>query len=174
MTQTNLQTVLDVDPELIYFAALGTDTLDNIGARYGLSPEQIEKLRGDPAFKRATLLQEAELSKTGVTFKFRSAMTAERALRVLHQRLATHDTPTSVILDIYKATSKLAGLEPVANVQVPQGSGFSINIVLGGGKREGVVIEDASAVDVTDAVELTPPSYIASTQNSNSDLDYEE
>ena len=173
--------VIDVHPELIYYAAIGSDTLESIAANYGITGEQVVLLRTDAAFKRAVNLKKAELEATGISFKFRAAMTADKFLQKINGRLAEDDTPMSGLLAGLSATAKLAGLEPQVAMQAV-GSRFSITINMGDSEVSqpagGVSCTRGEVVDAEVVPEDTPddtlppaPGYLSSPWSLNHELE---
>jgi hypothetical protein len=128
---TPATSVVDLPPMFIFDAAVGLYPLVQLCENYGYPTEFADYLLNESAFMKAVKEQEAELDKTGVSFKIRSGIIADEALQKIRERIQFNDTPTPILLDAFKTLSKFAGREPAAGQQQLQGSGFSISIIFG-------------------------------------------
>lgn len=121
--------IADIPALFVFDAAVGIETLEQLCEKYEYPPEYATYLGSEPAFQKAVREQQAELDKTGVSFKIRSGLVAEEAMMIIRDRIKRGDTPTPVILDAFKTMAKFAGREPApAGQQLAPGSGFSITI----------------------------------------------
>ena len=127
---TQLDPLVDFPPELVIELAVGIDTFDNICRKHGYNTSQIEFLRNSPVLQRRVAATDSELTRDGVTHKFRSSYVSDVALKVMHQRLLDPATPTGQVIDIYKETVKTADLLPKNNQVAQQGGGYSLIINL--------------------------------------------
>jgi hypothetical protein len=130
VTTVTEDTLLALPAELIDDASFGLATLADIFVKHGYSAETAEAFRKDVRFQRLVRLREGELTKEGITPRMRDGALADASRTALLRRVSEPSTPASVLLDVYKASSRLAGREPVgaqAGATGP-GAGFSINI----------------------------------------------
>lgn len=153
---TTLDPLVDIPSELIIELAVGIGKFDDICRNHGYSTSQIEFLRDSPVLQRRVAATESELTRDGVTHKFRSSYVSDVALKVMHQRLLDPATSTGQVIDIYKETVKTADLLPKNNQVVQQGSGFSLIINLPAvGDQPGRTIEmNRDVNNVSDAEPL--------------------
>jgi hypothetical protein len=160
---TQLPAIADIPALFIFDAAVGVYTLDELCAKYEYPPEYAAYLEKEPAFQKAVREQEAELDKTGVSFKIRSGLVAEEAMMIIRDRIKRGDTPTPVVLDAFKTMAKFAGREPApAGQQAAPGSGFSItiNIPQMGTTPASTMTLDSVSTRVADTAEIeVDPEY---------------
>jgi N-acetylglutamate synthase-like GNAT family acetyltransferase len=112
--------------------AQGLEDPTQIAERYGLTPTQFGKIAKHRAFRLAVLAKMSELKTTGVTFKLRASVMAERLLDLLYKRATDDQAATATTLEVAKWLAKMGQLEPkeekVGPAQV--GTGFSVTINL--------------------------------------------
>jgi hypothetical protein len=130
LATTHLKNITELPTALIDDVCFGVAELPAIFEKYGFTPESAEQFREDPVFKRVISIRTAELDKEGLTHRVRASMVADTALATLARRVVDPNTPTTVLLDAYKAVAKNAGLEPRANDVQSTGAKFSIQINL--------------------------------------------
>lgn len=165
----NFHPILDVPSQLIAEAAIGTDTLENICARYHYTPEQTQMLRNDPGFQVRVLRMEAELKKDGVTFRMRAAHLAEALLPDIYRVASDPSTSLTNKLSVFGTLVKLGELEPKPAAVAAQGSGFSITINLPQvGEQKGRTIEMNSSTG--EPVDAEPLLVAASSESVNRKL----
>jgi hypothetical protein len=115
---------------LVDEACYGAVELPELFERYGYTPDTAEVFRTHPYWKKLITVRTAELDKEGLTHRMKAGAVADVALGSLYRRVSDPNTATTVVLDIYKATSKNAGFEPKTSADVAPGAGFSINIIM--------------------------------------------
>ena len=170
--------ILDIPPDLIRQTALGVDPFEVICGRFGLTQPQAVSLAENALFKREVSIAEKELNEGGLTFKARSAAASMAALAVLHTRLGNENLPTDEVREIYKATAKLAGLEPVANQAGSGGGGTGFSVVIhldnnspSPAQVKTITVEQVKEVD--DRLFDSLPAYLRPTDfEINTELEY--
>lgn len=169
---SELRAIANLPLQLFDDVAIGTDTLDDIFVRHGYSTSLAAQYRTDPRFNKLVADRKDELEKAGLLHASRAGSVADMALSVLAARLSDSATPTSTVLEIYKASAKMGNLEPKGGASVEvAGTGFSIKFNLGGPLAPEKDTIDAEIVE-------QPPSALASLplflKPLNSDLEYTE
>lgn len=130
--------------------ALGISSREDILQRHGVSGPQWEVLRRAPAFRQmvseAVREWNSDLNASART-KLKAQVLAEDGLRQLDVIVHDTDTPPAARIEAYKVLTRVAGIaEPDRDTG---GSGFRVNIVLGGG--QGVTIDGEQTKQVADA-----------------------
>lgn len=128
---------LEIDPNFVLEVATGLEELEEIAPRFGYSPVEIKALYKYKPFWVEVEKVKSELFKSGKTFRLKAGVMADQILEKVFEDALREDTGTAQRLESLKTLAKLADLEPKNNANVQQtGSGFSININLGGPKPE--------------------------------------
>lgn len=79
---------------------------------YGITRQQLDDLKLNPAFRRAVAQHKAELAENGVTFRTKAKLQAESYLENLDEIITAPDTPPSVKLNAIQSAVRWGGLEP--------------------------------------------------------------
>lgn len=148
MNDLSFQKVLEVEPKFVLEVAMGLREPQEIAEDYGFSEEQWIALKVHEPFVKLVEDKKAELKAGGVTFRLKSAMIAEELLADLYLKATSEDATLHSVLESLKFTAKAAGLDQPKQDAAATGSGFSINITIGGqavkisGAQKGRVIEE--------------------------------
>jgi hypothetical protein len=113
--------------------ALKVAPIKDICATYGISREMWVSLCADPVFS-ADYAKAKELISEGMGFKLKAQLQADALLKKSWELIHDPMTPSNVRADLIKSTIKWAGHDSPA-VSEMTGSGFSININFGEGKK---------------------------------------
>lgn len=142
MTAGKASKYLDMDPKFILECATGLEELEEIAPRWGYSDEDIKFLSTFKPFLVEVDKVKSELYKSGKTFRLKAGVMADQILEKVFEDALHEDVGLNTRIDVLKVLSRLGDLEPkqTANAAA-QGSGFSININLGGAQPAPQVIE---------------------------------
>ena len=119
---------LSASQELILQCAIGLEEPEILAERYGLTPEQWQKLKDYKPFWMAVEKQKAELEASGLTFKLKAKALTEDVFEEAYRLARSHEASLIQKLEFIKLGAKLADMEPKSNQQVASGPGFSISI----------------------------------------------
>lgn len=148
MNDLTFKNVIEIEPRMVLEIAMGLRDPKDIAEDYGFSEEQWISLKVHEPFVKQVDDKKAELKESGVTFKLKSALIAEELLESLYIKASAEDATLHAVLESLKFTSRAAGLDAPKQDGVAAGSGFSINITIGGqsvkisGEQKGRVIEE--------------------------------
>lgn len=117
---------------------------------YGFTEEQWLALKVHDPFVKQVDEKKAELKAGGVTFRLKSAVIAEELLADLYLKATEEGATLHAVLETLKFTAKAAGLDQPKQDAAAAGSGFSINITIGG---QSVQISGAQKGRILDADE---------------------
>ena len=135
--------------------AKGTHLSKELFEAHGYSQATHDLFVTNKAFLRFVKIRELELEREGETHKAKALRFSDDVLLAMSRKLRDGDNKMGELTDMYKATTKVAGLEPRASAVAQVGNGFSLNIIMPGAvgysqgpKKRGNVIE-APVVHVT-------------------------
>lgn len=157
MNDLTFKKVLEIEPKFVLEVAMGLRNPAEIAEEHGFSEEQWAALKVHEPFVKQVDDKKAELKASGWTFKMKSAVIAEELLADLYIKATDDGATLHAVLESLKFTAKAAGLDAPKQEGVATGSGFSINITIGGksvqisGAQKGRVIEE----DSEDAYDFT-------------------
>lgn len=132
MSDLSFQKVLSIEPKFVLEVAMGLREPAEIAEDYGFSAEQWFSLKTHEPFVKQVDEKKAELKESGWTFKMKSAVIAEELLESLYIKATDEGATLHAVLESLKFVSKAAGLDAPKQDGVAAGSGFSINITIGG------------------------------------------
>lgn len=132
MNDLTFKNVIEIEPRMVLEIAMGLRNPQEIAEDYGFSEEQWISLKTHEPFVKQVDDKKAELKESGVTFKLKSALIAEELLESLYLKASAEDATLHAVLESLKFTSRAAGLDAPKQDGVAAGSGFSINITIGG------------------------------------------
>lgn len=111
--------------------AMKTAPVRDVCAAYGVDKEMFEAMLEHPMFQKAYEDAVDMLAKEGMSFKLKSKMIAEDALKKVHTLIHDKDTPNSVVADMIKSTVRWAGYEQKGGEAGSASNNMQININLG-------------------------------------------
>ncbi len=121
--------MLGVRAAMALDAAAGADS-ETLAEKYGMTAAE-EHLAAQPYFAKVVEALRADVETHGVSFRLKAAMQAEALLESrLWEMAQDPTTPAQVLLDYFKALTKVGGLEPKPQA-AQEGSGFQLVINLG-------------------------------------------
>lgn len=118
-------------PTLPVEIALRMAPLPEIRAAYGITWEEWEELRLNPAFRKAVIDAQEKAQDEGFSFKTKARMQAEALLATSWKMIQDVATPAAVKADLIKFTTRVAGYDAPKGVLGEGGGGFQIVINLG-------------------------------------------
>lgn len=118
--------------------ALKVAPIKEICGSYGITKEMWVSLCADPVFS-ADYAKARELVSEGMGFRLKAQLQADALLQKSWELIHDPMTPSNVRADLIKSTIKWAGHDSPATAETV-GSGFSININFGAGKREREIV----------------------------------
>lgn len=132
MNGLSFQKVLDIPPKFVLEIAMGLRDPKEVAEDYGFTEEQWTALKAHDPFVKQVDEKKAELKASGWTFKMKSAIIAEELLADLYLKATEEGATLHAVLESLKFTAKAAGLDAPKQDTQAAGSGFSINITIGG------------------------------------------
>lgn len=148
MNELTIQNLIDLPPRLILELASGLREGVDIAADFGFSAEQWEVMRKQPLIVQAVEAKKTELKESGWVFRAKCGLIADELLADLYTKATAEDATLHTVLESIKFTAKAAGLDAPKQDGVAAGSGFSINITIGGqavkisGQHQGRTLEE--------------------------------
>lgn len=136
----------DWSMQLAVDVALGSP-FDTVLETYQLQYHEYERILEDPVFCARVAEIKKELQKNGASFRLKAQLQAEELLKTSFLMIHNPDTPSSVRAQLIRDTVRWATWDnppPAGGTGV--GSGFSININLGGSQRQPVTIDAEPSV----------------------------
>lgn len=149
-------TLLSVDPKLIFELASRMDPPDAIAARYGLDPDFLAQMVEVPHVKRAIADKRAELDKGGFVLAAKAKLMFEDLLPEIYLRAKSKESTLSGVLESAKFLRQVAGLDK-QDVSAGGMDRFSITINFGDAGPQNTQI----TVNVGESQLPEPPSYLA-------------
>src|SRR5208282_3384111 len=145
--------------KLAHELASGITAAHTVLQTFNLTPAQLEKyVMANPYFKRAyeAACVEWDSATSAVKrIKIKSAMSLERGLQILHDRMTSPAENLPAVVETAKLLAKLAGAGEEAQKQVGSGERFTISINIGAKKIEQTV---EPSIDVTPIPALEKPN----------------
>lgn len=111
--------------------AMKTAPVQDVCAAYGVDKAMFVAMLEHPMFQKAYQEAEEMLAKEGMSFKLKSKMIAEDALKKVHTLIHDKDTPASVQADMIKSSVRWAGYEQKGGESGGASNNMQININLG-------------------------------------------
>lgn len=121
----------EIPAELVVSLAQGLHTEAELAARFGFTPEHLQRLLEYPPFRTAVATKRAELEKSGWVFRQKAAMQAEMLMDQVFVNAMSNDVGLMQKLETLKYLSKMGNLEPKEDKNTSAGPGFQISINLG-------------------------------------------
>lgn len=132
MNDLTFKKVIEIEPRMVLEISMGLRDPKEIAEDYGFSEEQWIALKVHEPFVKQVDDKKAELKENGVTFRLKSAVIAEELLADLYIKATDEDATLHAVLESLKFCAKASGLDAPKQDGVAAGSGFSINITIGG------------------------------------------
>lgn len=170
------QTLLDLDPKLVFDLAARVDPLATVADRYGLDPQFLAELAESPHVNRLIKAKRKELDDAGFVLATKAKLMFEDLLPDIYRRAKGENSTLSGVLEAAKFLRTVAGLDKQDPGNLA-GEKFSITIQFGGASAPASApAQSTSTIDVTPtrvSIDLPPtPAYILGHQNQLSDLEY--
>lgn len=115
-------------PKLPLELALGDEDEDSILLRNNISPDQYEKFKTIPAFRRELAEAQKYIRENGLTFKIKCGRMAEEFLETLYLGFFEAKTGITTRHEIFKTITRLAELEPKPEKTQTQNQTQQVNI----------------------------------------------
>lgn len=169
---TTSQTLLDLDPKLVFDLAARVDPPAVVAERYGLDPDFLSELMETPHVKRLISTKRKELDDGGFALAAKAKLMFEDMLPDIYRRAKSENATLSGVLEAAKFMRTVAGLDK-QDVNAQQEK-FSITIQFGGAQPAPStrITIDAQATPVADLD--NPPPYLARVSAPVADLEYSE
>ena len=126
--------ILHYSPEMVAELAMGADDPLSVAERYGVEPEEYERLASLEWFGRLVAQKRHEFHDTGMLFVAKAGMMAEALLTRLFQQSMAGAIPPPLTVEVAKQLTDIGRLKPQPlNTQPGQsGNAFQINIQVNG------------------------------------------
>ena len=146
--QDTILELAHLSPLICMEIAAGLSDPESVCEKYGISPEQWERLKINPTFvgmmKEATLTFAGD-ANAGKRITKKSEILLEESLPILHRIMVRPDASTQAVLDTVKQLSVLAGRTQRQAERAGAGSGFNVAIHINTGdgntRVEGEILE---------------------------------
>lgn len=171
---TGAQTLIGLDPKLVFDLASMVDPPHVVAQNHGLDPNYLAEVLESPHVKKLIRAKRKELDDAGFVLATKAKLMFEDLLPDIYKKAKSENTTLSGVLEAAKFLRVVAGLDQ----QAPNAAGqekFSIQIVFSGGSpaTQQATIVDVQATPVADLSE--PPTYIRrAAAESNLELAYDE
>lgn len=126
------KSLVELPPEMIRAIAMGMEDPGEIAARYGFTGAKWEKLQKWEPFLLTIAHHKAELEKSGVTFRLKSAWKADQLSDQVFLAAMASDTSLAQKMAVLQYMAKMGELEPAEKKVANAGEGFSISINIAG------------------------------------------
>lgn len=160
------QTLIGLDPKLVFDLAAQVDPPHVVAENYGLDPQYLAEVMGSPHVRRLIKAKRKELEDANFVLAAKAKLMFEDLLPDLYKKAKHENTTLSGVLEAAKFFRVVAGLDQqAANAAVQEK--FSIQIVFSGAQPTPVTID----VQATPVADLPPaPSYVP--RETHNELDY--
>jgi hypothetical protein len=163
---THANTLLDLDPKLVFDLAARVDPPHVVAANYGLDPQFLTEVMENPHVRRTINAKRKELEEAGFALAMKAKLCYEDLLGDVYRKAKSENVTLSGVLEAAKFFRTAAGLDK-QDVALGQQEKFSITIQFGGAPAP-VTID----VQATETLDLpSPPAYIQ--PSTNTELAYE-
>lgn len=147
-------TLLDLDPKLIFDLAARVDPPRVIAERYGLDPQYLLEVLEIPHVRRMVQAKKRELDQSGFALAAKARLMFEDLLPDVYRRAKAEGVTLSGVLEAAKFMRTVAGMDKQEG-STP-GEKFSITIKFSGDTAPKDVVVSAERVETID----NPPPYI--------------
>lgn len=100
------------DTRFVFELALGSEPVESILTRYGVSLEEYERFLGNAAFQAQLQKFRTDIHEKGLGFREKARAMAEDLLVTAYSMIKDPNIPATVKADLIKWTAKVADLEP--------------------------------------------------------------
>ena len=166
---TGAQTLIGLDPKLIFDLASMVDPPHVVAQNYGLDPTYLQEVIETPHVKRLIRAKRKELDEAGFVLATKAKLMFEDLLPDIYKKAKSENTTLGGVLEAAKFLRVVAGLDQQAASAATQEK-FSITIQFSNAPQTQPVTIDVAATPVAELD--NPPAYIP--RASNADLEYVE